>query len=46
MLDIVKGHSSGLMRSVVDMDMIAFNYNETWCDIGDYQARLRQIRAG
>ena len=23
MLDIVKGHSSGLMRTVVDMDMIA-----------------------
>lgn len=34
MLDIVKGHSFGLMRSVVDMDMIASNYYQTLCDIG------------
>ena len=46
MLDIVKGHSSGLMRTVVDMDMIALNCYKTWRDIGDYQAALRQIRAG
>ena len=44
MFDIVKGHSSELMRAVVDMvDMIALNCYKTWCDIGDYQAK-RYVR--
>ena len=46
MFDIVKGHSFGLMRGVVDMDMIALNCYKRRRDIGDYQANVRQIRAG